>query len=190
MTLRLAAAVVAFVAAGAPLTAGPAPSVATDAVCARAADRALQSEPRTVTRVYDGAGSTGWHFADAATLERIAHDPDIYSEVAKVWPLDGRIAIVSIASRSLEFRADATYCFRESGTLARVMETSSGANTIDDETRYFDESGRIVERRSHFSNIYPAPGATLSPDLKPSTPSLYLTVRQLPFYALLGASGP
>jgi hypothetical protein len=189
MTLRLAA-VVAFVVAAAPAPAELAPSAATDAGCARAADRALQGQPRTVARIYDGAGSADWHFADAATLERIARDPDIYSEVAKVWPLDGRIAIVSIASRSLEYRADATYCFRESGTLARVMETSSGANTIDDETRYLDEDGRVVERRSHFSNIYPQPGATMSPDLKPSTPNLYLTVRQLPFYALLGASGP
>jgi len=163
----------------------------TDADCARAADRALQGEPRTVARIFAGdVNSEAWQTPDAAMLHRIAVDPNIYSEVAKTWYAGSRVAIVAIATRSLELRADASYCFRASGTLARVTETSSGGNTIDDETRYLDESGHVVARRSHFSKIYPTPNETLSPDLRPSTPELFLTVRQLPFYSLIGPSAP
>jgi hypothetical protein len=89
--------------------------------------------------------------------------------------------LVDIASRSLELRAEATYCFRRSGTLARVMESSSGAEVRDDEARYFDERGAVVARRSKFYPYSPLATATVSPVFKPSTPTLYLTVRALPF---------
>ena len=162
----------------------------TDAACARTADEALRSDPQTFARVFSGESWNGWLVADRTILQRIKVDPDIYSEVAKAWYVGGRIGIVDIATRSLEFRSDATYCFRSSGSLARVIETSSGGNTIDDETRYLDATGRVVGRTSRFSNIYPRPGQTMSPDLRPSTPSLYRTVRQLPFYELITATAP
>jgi hypothetical protein len=162
----------------------------TDVACARTADRALQSAPQTFARIFSGDSWDGWLVANATMLHRIKVDPNIYSEVAQAWYVGGRIAIVDIATRSLEFRADASYCYRSGGTLARVTETSSGGNVIDDETRYLDESGRIVARNSRFSNIYPQPNETPSRDLKPSTPSLYRTVRGLPFYELITATGP
>ncbi len=158
--------------------------------CARTADRALRSEPQTFARIYGSDAWHGWLVADKAILERIKIDPNIYSEVAKAWYVGDRIVIVDIATRSLEFRSDASYCYRTGGTLARVMETSSGGNTIDDETRYLDEAGNVVDHESHFSNIYPRPNETMSPDLRPSTPSLYLTIRQLPFYELVTATAP
>jgi hypothetical protein len=184
----LALAAVAVCCAGAAPQAGPAKS--TDAACARTADKALRGEPQTFARIFSGDAWNGWLVADRAMLQRIKVDPNIYSEVAKAWYVDDRIGIVDIATRSLEFRADASYCYRAGGSLARVMETSSGGNTIDDETRYLDATGRVVERQSRFSNIYPRPGQTMSPDLRPSTPSLYLTVRELPFYELITATAP
>ncbi len=150
----------------------------------------MRGEPQTFARIFSGDSWNGWLVADRAILQRIRVDPNIYSEVAKAWYVDDRIGIVDIATRSLEFRADASYCYRAGGSLARVMETSSGGNTIDDETRYLDATGHVVGRESHFSNIYPRPGQTMSPDLRPSTPSLYLTVRQLPFYELITATAP
>ncbi len=163
---------------------------ATDLACAHTADRALRNEPQTFARIYGTDSWNGWLVADKAILQRIRIDPNIYSEVAKAWYAGDRIVIVDIATRSLEFRADASYCYRTGGTLARVTETSSGGNTIDDETRYLDEAGKVVDRQSHFSNIYPRPNETMSPDLRPSTPSLYRTVRQLPFYELITATAP
>lgn len=168
----------------------PTPENATDVACADDADRALKTEPAVFVRIYGSHTGNQWAVADATTLHRVAVDPDIYSEVAHAWWVEGRVAVVDIASRSLEFRADASYCFRRSGTLARVIETSSGGNTIDDETRYLDELGNVVQRRSHFSNIYPRPGSTLSPDLRPATPALYLTVSSLPFYELIVPTAP
>ena len=128
-----------------------------------------------------------WRPADAAMLDEIARDPNIYSEVAQVWSVDGRVAIVNIESRSLEYREDASYCFRENGTLARLASTSSGMTNIDDEARYFDPSGRVVATSSKLALLYPTPGATVSPDLKASKPDVFLRVETLPFFGLLAS---
>jgi hypothetical protein len=156
-----------------------------DRQCAQAVDRALQGRPVAFVRLYGGKERGEWHALSPALKHRIAVDPDIYSEVAQAWQLERRVVLVDIEARSLDFRANSTYCFRSSGSLARVIESSSGTVVRDDEFRYFDEHGKLVGRHSQFSSIYPHPGQTLSPDLKPSTPSLYLTVQALPFYAFL-----
>jgi|GEM_PF-2733009 len=156
-----------------------------DVLCANSADRVLKSEPQAFARLYGRDERGEWREATAAILHRIAVDPDIYSEVAKTWEIDGRVVLVDIEARSLELRANSTYCFRESGTLARVMESTSGAEVRDDESRYFDDRGHVVAKHSKFYSIYPNGGQGLSRDLRPSTPSLYLTVRRLPFYGML-----
>jgi hypothetical protein len=156
-----------------------------DKQCAQSVDRALQSTPRAFVRMYGGGEKGRWYVLTPALQHRVATDPDIYSEIAQTWQVAQHLVLVNIEARSLELRADATYCFRSTGTLARVMESSSGVEVRDDEARYFDERGKLVGRRSGFSWLYPRPEETLSPDFKPSTPSLYLSVRALPFYALL-----
>jgi hypothetical protein len=156
-----------------------------DAMCAVRDARSRANDPDVFARIYEAsATSASWRVADDATLRRIARDPNIYSEVARVWSLARAVAIVRIEVRSLDYRADARYCFRPSGTLARVDETSSGMANSDDEQRYLDESGEVVARTSRLALIAPNTTATVSPDLKPATPDLYPTVRTLPFYAL------
>jgi hypothetical protein len=162
---------------------------ASDRACAVRSDRALLRPAVRVARIVGDPTTTSaqWHRADAAILDRIAHDPDIYSEVADVWSVDGRVAIVNIESRSLDYREDASYCFRANGSLARVLSTSSGTLNIDDETRYFDDAGTIVGTSSKLGLLYPQPGATVSPDVKPAMPNIFRSATELPFYALLGA---
>jgi hypothetical protein len=160
-------------------------AVRIDRACAADVDRALRGEPRTFARIYGARTDSDWHPLSAAVKRRIARDPDIYSEVAKAWRVDDKVVLVVISSRSLELRAEATYCFRRSGTLARVEESSSGAEVRDDEARYFDERGGLVARRSKFYPYSPQVVATVSPVFKPSTPTLYLTVRALPFLKYL-----
>jgi hypothetical protein len=156
-----------------------------DAVCAASVDRALKEEPQVFARIYGSDERGEWRLASATILHRIDVDPNIYSEVAKAWQIDGRVVLVNIEARSLELRANSTYCYRHSGTLARVMENSAGAQVRDEESRYLDDRGHVVATHSKFFSIYPRPGRTLSPDLRPSTPSLYLTVQGLPFYSML-----
>jgi hypothetical protein len=158
-----------------------------DTLCANSTDRVLKEEPLVFARMYGRDERGLWREATAAIVHRIAVDPDIYSEVARVWRLDARVVLVNIEARSLELQSNSTYCFRQSGTLARVMESTAGAQVRDDESRYFDERGHVVATRSKFYSIYPNGGRPLSPDLRPSTPSLYLTVERLPFYAMLEA---
>ncbi len=156
-----------------------------DSLCALRADLAHAGGPALFARIYDGRESGTWRQATAGVLARIARDPDIYSEVATVRFVAGNVAIVDVATRSVDYAADAAYCFRASGSLARVNETSSGTANSDDEARYLDESGRIVARSSKLASLAPQPGATVSPDVKPALPELYRTVRALPFFALL-----
>jgi len=156
-----------------------------DTLCANSADRVIRDEPQAFARLYGRDERGQWHAATAAILHRIAVDPDIYSEVAKTWRIDGRVVLVNIEARSLELQSNSTYCFRQSGSLARVIESTSGAQVRDEESRYFDDRGRVVGTRSQFYSIYPNGGRRLSPDLRPSTPSLYLTVQRLPFYKML-----
>lgn len=160
-----------------------------DALCANSADRVLKDEPQAFARMYGRDERGQWYEATAAILHRIAVDPGIYSEVAKAWRLEGRVVLVDIEARSLDLQSNSTYCYRQSGTLARVMESTSGAEIRDDESRYFDDRGHVVARHSQFYSIYPNGGRKLSPDLRPSTPSLYLTVRGLPFYSMLTPAG-
>ncbi|GAC1300673.1 MAG: hypothetical protein NVSMB19_07600 [Vulcanimicrobiaceae bacterium] len=159
-----------------------------DAMCARRDARARASEPSRFARIFAPASpQVRWHVADARTLARIARDPDIYSELATVWRDGATVATVSIAVRSLDYRAQTTYCFRVSGALARVDETSSGTTNSDRERRYLDERGAIVGRDSILAPLFPQPNVTLSPDVSPARPDLYRTVRALPFFALLAA---
>ena len=153
-----------------------------DRACAGDIDLALGAEPRSFARVFGDAADGHWHPLDPGVTHRIAHDPNIYSEVAKAWQVDKKVVLVQITARSLELRAEASYCFRRSGTLARAMESSTGSEVRDDETRYFDERGQVVARHSQFYALTPGAMATISPDFKPSTPTLYLTVRDLPFF--------
>ncbi len=159
-----------------------------DRACASRSDAALAHPAVRVTRIVGDPTTTpsDWRRADAVSLDRIAHDPDIYSEVADVWRIDGRIAIVNIASRSLDYRENASYCFRQNGSLARIESTSSGTINIDDEARYFDDAGKVVATSSKLRLLYPTPNATVSPDLKAAKPAVYLRVETLPFFALLG----
>ena len=90
------------------------------------------------------------------------------------------------ATRSLDYHADAESCFRDSGTLARERDSSSGTVNADDEARYLDERGRIVAQSSKLSPLAPQPGASVSPDLRAAVPQLYRFVRELPFWALIG----
>jgi hypothetical protein len=156
-----------------------------DKDCARTVDRALQTTPQAFVRIYGGRDMGQWHVYGAALRRRVATDPDIYSEVAQAWREAGHVTLVNVEARSLDFRSDASYCFRPSGTLARVIESSSGAEVRDDEMRYLDERGNVRAHHSQFSSLFPNPGQTLSPDLRPATPTLYLTVRALPFYSFL-----
>ncbi|MBC5810451.1 MAG: hypothetical protein GIW95_06325 [Candidatus Eremiobacteraeota bacterium] len=163
-----------------------APEVASiDALCASSGDRALRGSPTSFVRIFGRADDGHWQPVSADVLGRIAREPNLYSEVAETWFADGAVAVVAIAARSLEIRVNTSYCYRSEGSLARVIESSSGGAVRDEETRYFDESGNVVSRSSQFYDIFPRPGRTLSPDLRPGTPELYLTVRALPFYAML-----
>ena len=160
-----------------------------DALCAARDERSRGSDPVVVARVY-GAGETGgrWRVADAALLARVARDPDLYSDVARVYRADGSVAIARVRTRSLDYHADAEYCYRASGTLARERDTSSGTVNRDDEARYLDQAGRVVARSSTLSPLSPTPGASVSPDLRPARPDLYTTVRALPFFELIEAT--
>jgi hypothetical protein len=144
-------------------------------------------EPAVLARVYGAGGVDGaWRVASAPLLARIARDPDLYSDVARVYSLAGTVAIVRTATRSLDYHADAESCFRDSGTLARERDSSSGTVNADDEARYLDERGRIVAQSSKLSPLAPQPGASVSPDLRAAVPQLYRFVRELPFWALIG----
>ncbi len=183
-------AVIACVAMLAPRAA--ATSVGTsaiDALCAARDERARASDPVVVARVYGGRDTTGrWRLADAALLARVARDPDLYSDVARVYRVDGSVAIARIRTRSLDYYADAEYCYRASGTLARERDTSSGTVNRDDEARYLDEAGRVVAQSSKLSPLSPTPGASVSPDVRASIPDLYRTVRALPFFEVVEAA--
>lgn len=160
--------------------------VAIDALCAARDDRTRGSDPIVVARVYGARETDGrWRLADAALLARVARDPDLYSDVARVSRADGSVAFARIRTRSLDYHADAEYCFRASGTLARERDTSSGTANRDDETRYLDDAGRIVAQTSKLSPLSPSPGASVSPDLRAAIPDLYKTVRALPFFDLI-----
>ena len=115
-----------------------------------------------------------------------ARDPDLCNDVARVYSLGGTVAIVKTATRSLDYHADAESCFRDSGTLARERDSSSGTVNADDEERYLDERGRIVAQSSKLSPLAPQPGASVSPDVRAAVPQLYRLVRELPFWALIG----
>jgi hypothetical protein len=137
-------------------------------------------------RVYGAGDADGaWRIANASLLARIARDPDLYSDVARVYSLAGTVAIVKIATRSLDYHADAESCYRDSGTLARERDSSSGTVNADDEARYLDERGRIVAQSSKLSRLAPQPGASVSPDVRAAVPQLYRFVRELPFWALI-----
>jgi hypothetical protein len=70
------------------------------------------------------------------------------------------------------------------------MESSSGTEVRDDESRYLDERGTVVASRSQFYWLAPNAIATISPDFKPSTPTLYLTVHDLPFLEVAAPGAP
>ena len=158
---------------------------AIDASCAERTDRALGGTPKRFVSIYGSAADGRWAPDSPELSARVARDPNIYSEVAQAWFADGSLATVAIAARSLDIAVDSSYCYRPGGTLARVIESSSGAQIRDNETRYLDEGGNVVGSGSLLSFLFPRPGRTLSPDLRPAKPALYLTVRDLPFYALL-----
>lgn len=159
---------------------------AIDARCADRDARARATEPERFARIFEAAEPHAvWRVAGARTLARIAHDPDIYSEVATVWRDGTSVATVAIAVRSLDFRAQTSYCFRSSGALARIDETSSGTTNIDRERLYANDAGAIVTRDSKVAALFPQPNFTVSPDVVPATPDVYPTVRALPFFALL-----
>jgi hypothetical protein len=163
---------------------------AIDRECADSVDRVLGGEPLAFGRIFANDDAGAWRVADAGMLHRIVVDPNIYSEVAKTWSLDGHVVLVNVEERSLDIEAHSTYCFRLSGTLARVSESTSGMRVRDDETRYFDLGGSLVGSQSHFYNIYSNLGNAISADLRPSTPSLYMSVEMLPFYALMRTGAP
>jgi hypothetical protein len=141
----------------------------------------------TFVSIFDGHPGDGvWRLADDASLSRIAHDPNIYSEVARVRYLDGRVAVVEIVSSSLDFGARSEYCYRPAGTLARASETSAGTMNADRELRYLDDAGNDVGSISHVELVTPRPGASPSADVKPATLVLFRTIRALPFYYLIG----
>jgi uncharacterized cupin superfamily protein len=191
MCRRFVTALLTFAAAFAPLAARGADAPPPDAV--REIDRscdALATEAAppaaTFTRIFDGRpGEGAWQTADAATLERIARDPNIYSETGTVRYANGRIAFVTIVSSSLDFGERTDYCYRETGTLARALERSAGTMNADAEARWLDADGHEIYRTSAFSLVSPRPGASPSPDLRPAKVDLYRTVSDLPFYALL-----
>ena len=160
---------------------------AIDGACdARFAASALSE---TFVAIYDGRPSDGrWRAADPASLRRIATDPDIYSETAYVRTANGRVAFVEIVSNSLDFGARSISCFRAAGTLARVVETSSGTTNQDRETLYLDERGRVVGRSSYVDLIAPRTGRSPSPDVKPAKIDVFRKVRALPFARLLPRS--
>lgn len=159
-----------------------------DAACKRRDARAHAWEPRRFARIFAAASSqVPWRVADSQTLARIERDPDIYSELATVWSDGEGVATVAIAVRSLDYRAQTSYCFRPSGTLARVDETSSGTTNSDRERRYLDENGAIVGSESTLAPLFPRAHFTLSPDVSPAMPDLYRTVGALPFFSLLAA---
>jgi hypothetical protein len=158
---------------------------AIDAMCATSpAD--LAHPISTFVAIFDGrAGDGAWQRADPASLNRIAHDPNIYSETAHVWPQATGVVVVDIVADSLDFGSRTTYCFRASGTLARATETSAGTTNADRETRYLDEHGIIVARSSHISLLTPHGAASPSPDVKPAKIELYPAMSALPFAHLL-----
>jgi hypothetical protein len=157
---------------------------AIDAACASAARVAAAAQ--TFIAIFDGGRADGtWRRGDATAMRRIASDPDIYSETARVWFARGRVARVEIVANSLDFGARTAYCFRPSGTLARAVETSSGTTNADRESRYLDEGGRVIARSSRIALLAPAAGRSPSPDVKPALIDLYARVASLPFARLL-----
>lgn len=174
--------------AGAPVRTSDTAIAAIDRECADSIDRVIGGEPVAFGRIFANDDGGTWRVADGTMLHRIVADPNIYSEVAKAWSLEGHVILVNVEERSLDIQAYSTYCFRVNGALARVSESTSGMRVRDDETRYFDSSGALVASQSHFYNIYANLGNALSPDLRPSTPSLYLRVETLPFYSLMRAA--
>jgi hypothetical protein len=159
--------------------------LAIDAMCATLpAD--LAHPASTFVAIFDGrAGDGAWQRADPASLSRIAHDPNIYSETAHVRPQRGGVVVVEIVADSLDFGSRTTYCFRASGTLARATETSAGTTNADREIRYLDEHGIVVARSSHISLLTPHGAASPSPDVKPAKIDLYPALSALPFAHLL-----
>ena len=161
--------------------------IAIDVLCASRGERTRGTEPVVVARIYASDDTSGrWRVPNAAMLARIARDPDLYRDVARVFRANGTVAVARIRTRSLDYHADAEYCYRPSGTLARERDTSSGTVNRDDEARYLDEAGRIVATSSRLSPLAPQPGASLSPDVRPAVPELDRTVRALPFWSLIG----
>ncbi len=177
-----------FAAGGASVlpTLAPSERRAIDRDCADRDARSSASDSPRFARIFDASRAhPTWRVADARALARIERDPDIYSELATVWRDGGHVATVAVAIRSLDFRAETTYCFRPSGALARIDETSSGTTNLDRERLYFDRRGRIVARLFTLAPLYPRAHVTLSPDVSPAMPDVYRTVRALPFFALL-----
>ncbi len=185
MLTRASAAILTLAFAAAP---GPAPDAAVsaaaveiDRACASDIDVALRGEPQMFVRIYGAQADGNWRPYEGSAEHRIAHDPDIYSEVARVWREGDSVVLLAVSARSIDIRAEASYCFRREGSLARVMESSSGVEVVDDEQRYFDEHGGLVARSSKFYPLSSHAPATISADFKPSTPLLYMNVRDLPF---------
>ena len=158
-----------------------------DAYCDHRASVARDMTPAVLARVY-GAGEIdgAWRVANAPLLRRIARDPNLYSDVARVYSIAGTVAIVTTKTRSLDYHLDAEACYRDSGTLAREHESSSGTVNSDEEARYLDDRGRIVAQSSKLSPLAPQPGASVSPDVRAAVPQLYRFVRELPFWSLIG----
>ena len=158
------------IAFGAALLGGvPSPAADTQATvatidreCAISIDRVIGGEPVAFGRIFANDDAGAWRVTDVAMLHRIGVDPNIYSEIAKTWTLDGHVVLVNIEERSLDIQAYSTYCYRSDGTLARVSESTSGMRVRDDETRYFDAAGSLVGTQSHFYNIYSNLGNAIS----------------------------
>jgi hypothetical protein len=105
---------------------------------------------------------------------------------AHVWTSNGKIAWVDIADTDAagDGGQDAAYCYRPNGMLARIDARVASAtfDVLDTETRYFDERGVAVARKSHLKDLQPKPRAKIPPEVKPWNPPVYSTLHALPFY--------
>jgi len=159
-----------------------------DSYCHDIAIVTKNSFPLLFTQVKtDSDRAPAWTLYQEGALALIPQAQGFVSlRAAHVWTSNGKIAWVDIADTNAagDGGDDATYCYRPGGTLARIdgRVASATFDVLDTETRYFDERGVAIARKSHFKDLQPKPRAKLPPDVKPWNPPVYPTLHALPFY--------
>jgi hypothetical protein len=190
VALGLALSVGGLVAAQGPKTPAPgATELAAINTYARQVDRFIKLNNKR-RRVFGDVGETDENWREfKGQVAKGETDPDDLDEVAHVWARKGKVVAAGFTfqSESRDWYHFVTYYFREDGTLAKIhsrLNTFYGSVTaIRDQ--YYGSNGRVLKSTARFLDIQ-----TQKPKKKPNfqdepTP-VYLNVRKLPFFKLLG----